>query len=211
MKYEWRKAEKEIYLPKQKPVQVEVPKYKYYTITGKGNPNEEAFSERVGALYAASYGIKMMPKKGTTPEGYFPYTVFPLEGIWSLEEAPINQIINKDDLVYKIMIRQPDFITEELAIQNLESIKISKPNPYLNDVVFEELTDGLCVQMLHVGPYDNEPETFSIMNAFMENQELERRTYAHKEVYLSDPRRSNPETMKTALRYFVKPKVSTEK
>lgn len=82
MKFEWRKHEKDLYLPKEKPVLVTVPKQKFFMISGKGNPNSEEFSEKIGVLYSLAYAVRMMPKQGFTPEGYFEYTVYPLEGIW---------------------------------------------------------------------------------------------------------------------------------
>ena len=86
MKYEWRKKEKEYYIPKEKPQSVEIPEFKYFTLKGKGNPNSEAFKECIQVLYSLSYAIRMMPKNGITPEGYFEYTVYPLEWIWDLSE-----------------------------------------------------------------------------------------------------------------------------
>lgn len=112
MKYEWRKQDKNIYLPKAKPEIIDLEPMTYITIQGKGNPNHPLFSELVTALYATSYAIKMMPKKGDIPEGYYDYTVFPLEGFWSLE--PGSLAFDKEKLTYKIMLRQPDFITPEL-------------------------------------------------------------------------------------------------
>ena len=86
MKYEWKKDEKELYAPKELPTLITVPKYKYFTINGHGNPNSEEFSEKIGVLYSLAYAVRMMPKNGYTPEGYFEYTVYPLEGVWDLSE-----------------------------------------------------------------------------------------------------------------------------
>jgi hypothetical protein len=205
MKYEWKKADKDIYLPKQEPIIVNVPTYKYYTIAGKGNPNNLEFSERVGALYNLCYGIKMMPKKGITPTGYYEYSIFPLEATWTLEDNDIHfETLDKDKLVYKLMIRQPDFVTNELAMQNIETMKQKKPNPYLQYVVFEEITDGKCVQILHIGSYDDEPPTFDKMNTFIKEQHLEKRIFAHKEIYLGNPLKTKTENLKTVLRYYLK-------
>lgn len=206
MKVEWRKQEKELYLPKAKPMELMVPKQKFYTISGKGDPNTPQFGEETAALYALSYGIRMMPKKGITPAGYFEYTVYPLEGFWSLSDEAIaaGREFDKADLVYKIMIRQPDFVTEDLALTNLEEVSKKKPNPNNEQVEFEELEDGKCVQMLHIGSYDDEYKTFDVMQQYCEEHQLTRTTLAHKEIYLSDPRKVAPEKMKTVLRYFVK-------
>lgn len=205
MKFEWRKQEKALYLPKAKPMELTVPKQNFYTISGKGDPNDSQFGEETAALYAMSYGIRMMPKNGTTPEGYFEYTVYPLEGIWTLSDEAVadGRAFDKSDLVYKIMIRQPDFVTEELALANIERISKKKPNPNNQNVKFETIEDGKCVQMLHVGSYDDEFKSFEVMQHYCEEHQLSRTTFAHKEIYLSDPRKVAPEKMKTVLRYFV--------
>lgn len=203
MKHEWRKSEKELYMPKAKPQVIEVPKLKYFTIEGEGNPNNPDFSERIGALYALSYAIRMMPKKGITPEGYFEYTVYPLEGVWDLISYDIvDEVIEKDNLKYKIMIRQPEFVTDEVVEKALE-IARKKQIKYLDKVVFEEISDGLCVQMLHIGPYENENITFNIMEKFMEDNNYKRTTKMHREIYLSDFRRVDKDKLKTVLRCFV--------
>lgn len=208
MKYEWRKKEKEYYIPKEKPQLVEIPEFKYFTLKGKGNPNTEAFKECIGVLYSLSYAIRMMPKNGITPEGYFEYTVYPLEGIWDLtEEGRLEETLNKDELVYKLMIRQPDFVTEEVVNIAMEIVKKKKPHPLLEKVEFELIKEGLCVQMLHVGPYDDEPRTFSAMKEFCTENNLEIKTLAHKEIYLSDFRKTEASKLKTVLRYLVNPQL----
>lgn len=208
MKYEWRKKEKEYYIPKEKPQLVEIPEFKYFTLKGQGNPNTEAFKECIGVLYSLSYAIRMMPKNGITPDGYFEYTVYPLEGIWDLtEEGRLEETLNKDELVYKLMIRQPDFVTEEVVKTAMEIVKKKKPHPLLEKVEFELIKEGLCVQMLHVGPYDDEPRTFSVMKEFCVENNLEIKTLAHKEIYLSDFRKTEASKLKTVLRYLVNPQL----
>ena len=158
MKYEWRKKDKELYIPKTEPAIINVGDYPYFTLSGSGNPNSEAFAEAIGVLYSLSYAVKMMPKKGTVPEGYYDYTVFPLEGVWDLlDKSKANEPLDKNNLKYKIMIRQPDFISEALAADVVTAVKNKKPHPLLEDVSFEHIADGLCVQMLHLGSYDTEP------------------------------------------------------
>lgn len=208
MKYEWRKKEKEYYIPKVKPQLVEIPEFKYFTLKGQGNPNTEAFKECIGVLYSLSYAIRMMPKNGITPDRYFEYTVYPLEGIWDLtEEGRLEETLNKDELVYKLMIRQPDFVTEEVVKTAMEIVKKKKPHPLLEKVEFESIKEGLCVQMLHVGPYDDEPRTFSVMKEFCVENNLEIKTLAHKEIYLSDFRKTEASKLKTVLRYLVNPQL----
>jgi hypothetical protein len=204
MKYEWRKKDKDIYLPKNKPKMIEVQKMKFFTLKGKGNPNNDAFQEIVKTLYTIAYAVRMMPKKGITPEGYYEYTVFPLEGIWDLDEIGRKlERLDKDRLVYKLMIRQPDFVSEELFEQVKNNIAKKVAADYLNAVRFEELEEGLCVQCLHVGSYESEPETFSKMDEFCEENNLKRIDKRHREIYLTDARKTPVEKFKTVLRYKV--------
>lgn len=204
MKYEWKKNDKALYLPKSHPEVITIPPMKFFMLKGKGNPNNESFSEAIGVLYSLSYGIKMMPKKGITPEGYFEYTVFPLEGVWDLaEEARGLNILVKDSLIYTIMIRQPEFVTDELAQSIIENTKLKKPHPLLESVQFGSVDDGLCVQMLHFGSYDNETESFNKMEDFCKDNNLCRLAKTHREIYISDFRKTEPEKLKTVLRFKV--------
>jgi hypothetical protein len=207
MKYEWRKTEKDIYLPKQKPTLVTVPKQNFFMIRGKGDPNKEDFSQRVGALYALSYTVRMFPKGGYTPEGYFEYTVYPLEGVWDLTEYGKSfSTLNKDEFLYTIMIRQPEFVTDEVFAKAKETVLNKKKDidpSILDEVTFESMEDGLSVQMMHLGSYDDEPATFQQMNTFIDDNGLEKRTKRHREIYLSDPRRTEKSKLKTVLRYMV--------
>lgn len=209
MKHEWRKKEKELYLPKIKPEVIDIPEFNFLTISGEGNPNSEFFSEYIGALYAVSYPIKMTLKKRAKPENYSDYTVYPLEGVWDINEEAkktFNGVINKDDLVFKLMIRQPDFVSEDFAKEMIESAMRKKPNELIKEVKFERITEGKCVQMMHIGSYDNEPESFEIMEAFAETENLNRISKMHREIYLSDFRKVNEEKLKTVLRFQVKVK-----
>lgn len=204
MKHEWRKKEKSLYIPKQTPELITVPKQKFFLIKGTGNPNGEEFAEKIGVLYSMAYAVRMMPKQGYTPEGYFEYTVYPLEGVWDLtEEGRKLNTLNKDELVYTIMIRQPDFVTDEVVERAMERVRKKKPHPFLTDVIFDTMEDGLSVQMLHMGPYDDEPQTFKQMEIFLENNHLKRTSLLHREIYLSDFRRVEQAKLKTVLRYKV--------
>lgn len=209
MKLEWKKTEKDIYLPGKNPVVVQIPRMKYFTISGTGNPNHEEFQEKITVLYGLSYAVRMMPKSGFTPEGYEEYTVYPLEGIWDLTEAgkqtkAQDESLDKNQLVYKIMIRQPDFVTEEVFRLALKKAGKKSPASLLSQAVFEELEDGLSVQMMHLGPFDSEPASFARMDEYLDNHGLVRTTKIHKEIYLSDFRKTKSEDLKTVLRYFVK-------
>lgn len=205
MKHEWKKQEKNLYLPKVNPELITVPAQKFFMISGNGNPNGEEFSEKIGVLYSLAYAIRMMPKQGYSPEGYFEYTVYPLEGMWDLtEEGKKLDTLDKDELLYTIMIRQPDFVTEEIVKIAFENVRKKKPHPLLEDVTFGTIEDGLCVQMLHVGSYDDEPQSFEKMKEFIRDNNLERVSMRHREIYISDARKVEPPKLKTALRYKVK-------
>ena len=204
MKYEWKKQDKGLYLPKNQPEIVMVPSMKFFMLDGEGNPNSEEFSEAVGVLYSLSYGVKMMPKKGVTPEGYFEYSVFPLEGVWDLApEARGLETLDKDSLIYTIMIRQPDFVTGELAQAAIEAVVKKIKHPRLGDVRFGSSEDGLCVQMLHVGSYDSEPGSFVRMEEFCTANNLKRISRTHREIYLSDARKTSADKLQTVLRFKV--------
>ena len=203
-KYEWRKTEKAFYLPKEKgPGLIDVPEMKFFAVEGAGSPADEEFQARIGLLYALSYTIRMMPKSGWTPPGYQEYTVFPLEGVWWMDtDAWQGGALDKSKLKYRLMIRQPWFVTPDVAARAMESARKKVPADLLERASFESFTDGPSVQMLHVGPYDTEPETFAAMNAFMAERGLVRPEQAHREIYLSDPRRVSPEKNRTLLRFF---------
>ena len=130
--------------------------------------------------------------------------MYPLEVIWDLtEKGRLEETLNKEELVYKLMIRQPDFVTEEIVKMAMEIVKKKKYHPLLEKVEFELIKDGLSVQMLHVGPYDDEPRTFSVMKDFCNENNLNIKTLAHKEVYISDFRKTESSKLKTVLRYSV--------
>jgi hypothetical protein len=206
MKHEWKNAEKDLYLPKSIPTLITIPKQKFFMLKGKGNPNSDFFAENIGVLYSLAYAIRMMPKQGYIPDGYFEYTVYPLEGVWDLtEEGRNSETLNKDELLYTVMIRQPDFATKDVVEKAFEIVRKKKPHPLLDEVTYEMLEDGLSVQMLHLGSYDNEHQSFKLMNEFIANHNLKKRLLVHREIYLSDARKVQPDKLKTVLRYMVKP------
>lgn len=206
MKSEWKKSEQQFYLPKNKPEFITIPKFKFFTIEGTGNPNDAFFAEYIQVLFALSYGIKMSPKKGMKPDGYFDYSVYPLEGVWDLtDEAKKSHdgIFNKNDLVFKLMIRQPEFVDFDFALKILDYTKKNKAHKLLEKVRFEEIPEGDSIQMLHQGSYDSEPESFRCMENFAEENNYIRISKTHREIYLSDARKVAPEKLKTVLRFGV--------
>jgi hypothetical protein len=202
-KVDYKKDFKDLYLPITTPVIVDVPAMKFISIAGEGNPNGQAFSQVVEALYALSYAVKMSYKSKEVPPGYFEYTVFPLEGVWDLVDKD-KPMTDKDNYRYNIMIRQPDFLTRELFERFLATTKEKKPNPFLDRAVFETIEEGLCCQMLHIGCYDDEPESFRQMESYCASHGYTRESHLHREIYLSDPRKTAVDKLRTVLRFPVK-------
>ncbi|MBO3445543.1 GyrI-like domain-containing protein [Clostridium sp. CCUG 7971] len=204
MKHEWRKKEKLYYIPKTKAELVNIESMKFIQIKGEGNPNEEAFSEVVGALYSVAYTIKMMPRNNVEIPRYFEYVVYPLEGLWDLkEEARNKDSFDKSELIYTIMIRQPEFVTEDIFKDAIKIVKRKKPNKLLDKVEFSTIEDGLCVQMMHIGHFDEEEKTFKVMKKYCEENNLALRSKVHREIYISDFRKTEQSKLKTVLRYMV--------
>lgn len=225
MRHEWKKHEKELYKIKNEPSILVVPRQNYIMITGKGNPNDAEFTERVGVLCSLAYPIKMQYKAfcKNSPEQsksngtavpqikgfeYDDYTVFPLEGIWTSTNA--DNPLDKDSFVYTIMIRQPDFITMEMFQVVYAAVVEKKPHPFLKEVMFDTIEDGLCVQILHNGPFDDEPESFAKMDKFAKENGFLRISHIHREIYLTDFRKTMPKNFKTILRYQVKRNCANE-
>lgn len=204
MKLDWKKTDKELYLPGRKPSVIEVPALQFFTISGRGDPNTPEFGEYVGVLYSLSYYIRMSPKSGRAPKGYYEYTVFPLEGVWDISEDAKkagSTALDKSTFVYTLMIRQPDFVTPQYAEEVIAGAAKKTPNPLLEKVRFEKLKEGLCVQMLHIGSYDSEPASFKLMEGFCGGEGLYRSDKRHREIYISNPGRTAPEKLKTVLRF----------
>jgi len=202
-KIDYKKDFKTLYMPKTAPEIVDVPSMPFFTLSGSGDPNREAFAEETAALYSLSYAVKMSYKSDNVPAGYYEYTVFPLEGVWDLLDRS-KPATDKSNLKYKIMIRQPDFLTEPMFERFLEQTKKKKPNPFLGQVRFERISDGLSCQMMHLGSFDDEPQSFARMETYCEEQSFIRTSLLHREIYLSDPRRVEPAKMKTVLRFPVR-------
>jgi hypothetical protein len=206
MKHDWKKSEKQLYAPKGEPVKVSVPAMSFFTVQGEGNPNSPEFGEYISVLYALSYSVKMSPKQGFAPDNYFEYSIYPLEGVWDLKEearAKSMDYIDKDALVFTLMIRQPEFVSPAFAAEVIERTKKKKPHPLLEKVKFETITEGDCIQMLHIGSYDDEPASFARMEAFAETNGLKRLSKIHREIYLSDARKTDANKLHTILRFKI--------
>lgn len=202
-KLDYKKAYKEIYLPGADPVILDVPMMRFAVIEGRGDPNGEAFAQQTAALYGFSYSVRMSYKAKDAPEGFYEYTVFPLEGVWDMVDKAVSSA-DKSNYAYSIMIRQPDFLTEELFARFVRETAKKKPNPYLEKMRFAPIAEGLCCQMLHTGSYDDEPASFLRMQQYCADQGYQRSARTHREIYLADPRKTEPSRLRTVLRFSVK-------
>ena len=209
-KVDYKKKFKDLYMPKNKPMIIDVPVMNFIMVDGKGNPNDEVgeYQAAVELLYGLSYAIKMSIKSGRQPIGYFEYVVPPLEGLWWMNESKLD-LTAKDKYCWTSMIRQPEFVTEEVFQWALAEVKRKKPHIDISKAYFEGFTEGLCVQMMHFGPFDKEPETLAEMESFIKEENLKSAVSntlsdgsirRHHEIYLSDPRKTNSEKMKTVIR-----------
>ena len=206
MKIEWKKEDKALYLPGRAPELVRVPAFNFFIIEGEGNPNGPDFSERIGILYSLAYGVKMSPKAGIAPASYAEFTVYPLEGVWDITDEAKRAwtgTLDKGTLKYSLMIRQPDFVDAAFAGLVLERAAAKKPSPLYGAARFGRIEEGDCVQMMHIGGYDEEPASFAAMEAFAAARGLRRTSRRHREIYLSDPGRTAPDKLKTVLRFQV--------
>lgn len=206
-KHEWRKKEKPLYFPKNKPEFIDVPDLKFLTLSGEGSPADPVFTEVIGALYSVAYTIKMqLNKNEVQPSGYYDFTVYPLEGVWDINDKAketFSGTIDKDDLVYQLMIRQPDFVDDSLYHEMLDMVKVKKPTALLDRMEFKSISEGKCIQMLHVGRFEDEAISFNEMEVYAEKESLTRLSKIHREIYLTDARKTAPEKLKTVLRFQV--------
>ncbi|MDF2558268.1 MAG: hypothetical protein K0R71_2096 [Bacillales bacterium] len=201
-KVDYKRDFKTLYLPKLEPEIVDVPEAAYFMIEGEGDPNGEEFGVSVEALYSLSYAVKMSYKGPRMPTGYYDYTVFPLEGVWDLIDKT-KPVTDKSNFKYTLMIRQPDFLSNELYEYFLEETLKKKKNPKLDNVKYVKSMDGLSIQILHRGSYDNEPASFEKMENYCKEMGYKRSCKTHREIYLSDPRKTASDKLKTVLRYKV--------
>ncbi len=211
MAFDYKKEYKEFYIPKNKPSIVEIPKMNYIAVRGKGNPNSEnsEYKATIGLLYAIAFTIKMSYKGTYKIDGYFEYVVPPLEGFW-WQDGSRNGIDygKKDNFNFISVIRLPDFVTKKDFDWAIEEAT-KKKNEDFSNVEFLSYDEGVCVQCMHIGSYDNEPETVDIMHKYMlkNGYELDiNENRLHHEIYLSDPRRCDESKLKTVVRHPIKKK-----
>jgi hypothetical protein len=194
------KLNKTEYAATRKPALVELKPATYLAISGQGAPGGEKFTASIGALYGVAFTIKMTRKFAGQPD----YAVCKLEGQWWSEPASEFGKLPPDQWLWKLLIRTPDFIKEEDLRQAVAVLLKRGKGEEVKRVRLESLAEGLCVQMLHVGPYNKAHETIALMHAFAEKKGLAF-SGKHHEIYLSDPRRVPPERLKTILRHPVRP------
>lgn len=228
MAFDFKKEYKEFYMPKKKPEIVNVPMANYIVVRGKGNPNtpDGEYQQAIGVLYAVAYTLKMSYKTDYKIEGFFEYVVPPLEGFWwQGEQHPVDAVVrtdragrredvvgvdyeNKDSFNWISVIRLPDFVTRkdfEWAVETATQ----KKKLDCSKAEFMTIDEGLCVQMMHIGPFDNEPESVAIMDAFLEENGYENdinENRLHHEIYMSDARKVAPEKWKTVIRHPIRKK-----
>ena len=209
MPYDFKKEQKELYQPKTAPALVHVPKMNYLAVRGKGDPNDPdgEYARSIPLLYGVAYTLKMSPKAGHVIDGFFDYTVPPLEGFWWQPGLAGVDYANKAGFHFLSLLRLPDFVTRadfDWAVQ----VAAQKKKMDLSPVEFFPYDEGLCVQCMHLGPYDAEPQTAAKMHDFMRRQgyalDITDARY-HHEIYLSDPRKCDPARLKTVLRHPVRP------
>lgn len=208
MAFDFKKEYKEFYMPKNRPQIVDVPKANYIAVRGKGDPNEEggAYQKAMGVLYSVAYTLKMSYKTDYKIEGFFEYVVPPLEGFWWQENSSTMDLTDKSGFHWISVIRLPDFITQKDFDWAVETAT-KKKKIDCSAAEFLTIDEGLCVQIMHLGPFDEEAATIAIMDEYLnENGYVNdiTPTRLHHEIYMSDARKVHPEKWKTVIRHPIK-------
>ena len=208
MAFDYKKEYKEFYLPPRKPGIVTVPEMHFIAVNGKGDPNEPEgeYKAALGMLYAIAFTIKMSYKGSHKIEGYFPYVVPPLEGLWRQGDGGMIDYAHKENFEWTSMIRLPEFVTREEFDWAIREATEKKKQDF-SKVQFFTYDEGTCVQCMHIGSYDEEPETIRLMQEYVKEQGYEEDfsdSRLHHEIYLSDPRRAAPEKLRTVVRHPLK-------
>jgi len=208
--FDYKKEYKDLYLPKNIPMEIEIPEMTFVAIEGKGNPNDKngEYQKALETIYGIQYTIKMSKKGDYIPKGYFDYVVPPLEGLWWTDKNEIFPIKDKTKFIWISMIRLPEYVTKDVF--EWACIEVNKKKKIDTEKAkFLKIKEGLCVQIMHIGAFDDEPKTIKIMeeyivkNNFVNDIGSKRR---HHEIYLSDPRKIEPNKMKTIIRIPIKEK-----
>lgn len=208
MPFDFKKEFKEFYLPKNKPEIITVPKMNYIAVRGKGNPNDADgdYQQAVGILYAVAYTLKMSYKSDYKIDGFFEYVVPPLEGFWWQDGITGVDYSSKATFNWISVIRLPDFITKDNFNWAVETAS-KKKNIDCSKAEFLTIEEGLCVQIMHTGSYDDEPRSVKLMDDFIKSEGYDNDLTdirLHHEIYLSDPRKTSPEKCKTVIRHPIK-------
>ena len=210
MAFDFKKEYKDYYQPKGTPSIVTVPKMNFIAVRGSGNPNDEdgEYKQAIGLLYAVAFTIKMSKKGDHRIDGYFDYVVPPLEGFWWQEGVIGVDYARKNAFQWISVIRLPDYVTKEDFEWAVNEVSKKKKQD-LSKIEFLTVEEGLCVQCMHIGPYDDEPATVQLMHDFMEQEGYEldiSDKRLHHEIYLSDARKTAPEKLRTVIRHPIKVK-----
>lgn len=196
-----------MYLPKNTPSIISIPRINYIAVRGKGNPNEEnsEYKESIGLLYGIIFTIKMSKYTNYQIEDYFDFVVPPLEGLWWQEDRSGIDYNKKEDFHFLSLIRLPEFVTKDILDWAIQEATIKKKVDF-SKVEYFTYEEGLCVQCMHIGSYDDEPSTILLMDKYIQEQgyELDFQTRFHHEIYLSDPRKTAKDRCKTVIRHPIK-------
>ena len=206
MAKDYKKEFRDFYLPKSKPMIIDIPEIPFVAVEGKGNPNEEngEYQIALGALYGIQYTIKMSKMGKKSLKGYFDYVVPPLEGFWWLDKG--DTYSSKSKYNWLSVIRLPEFVTSDIFTWACEEVQKTKGID-TNNAKFIKIKEGLCVQCMHIGSYDNEPKTLKLMEDFINENNLKNdinEKRRHHEIYLNDPKKTEKSKLKTVLRIPVK-------
>lgn len=204
MAFDYKKEYKDLYMPKATPTVVELPCMKFIAVDGLGNPNDPngEYQRALGILFPVAYSLKMSYKTDYHIDGFFEYVMPPLEGLWWTDNAAIDDFSDKSAFRWTAMIRLPDFVeTEDVEWAKREVLR--KKGLDCSSLYCKSFEEGLCAQIMHIGPYDTEPESLETIERYLESNGYIKdltATRRHHEIYLSDPRKCSPEKMKTVLR-----------
>ena len=208
MAFDYKKEYKEFYMPKAKPGIIEIPKMNYIAVRGEGDPNLDGseYKQSIPLLYGIAFTIKMSKMGDHRIEGYFDYVVPPLEGFWWQEGQTGIDYSHKENFKFISAIRLPDFVTEADFLWAMEEAARKKKSDF-SKAEFFTYDEGLCVQCMHIGSYDNEPETIKLMDDYALGMGYEcdiTKERFHHEIYLSDPRKCDVSRLKTVIRHPIK-------